>query len=189
MSTELLNRQPALSLGRCPLIETGRLVLRPHRLEDADAIAFSLSDFAVARMLSRVPQPYHRQDALDWLKSAAAVDPRHWNLAITLDGENHIGMTGLELRHGQWRIGYWLGRSHWGKGLMTEAVSAAIDRFFAQMPDAVLHSGAFADNGASLRIQEKLGFRVVGGNEVYSMSRNAVAPHIVTELTAAAFRR
>lgn len=187
MTVDLL-RRPAHELGACPVIRTTRLILRPHRLEDADAIAHSLDDFAVTRMLSRVPQPYHRQDAVDWL-TAEPAGPKPWNLAITLDGNDHIGMVGLELRHGLWHVGYWLGRSHWGKGLMTEAAAAAIDRFFEVLPEATLHSGAFADNGASLRIQEKLGFRVTHSNQVYSLSRNAMAPHIETKLMRAEFRR
>lgn len=188
MSADLLKRTPA-ELGPCPVIETGRLVLRPHRAGDADSIAVSLGDFQVARMLARVPQPYHRQDAADWLKIQAGTAPRSWSFAITRDGEAHIGAIDLQLRNGQWRTGYWLGRAHWGQGIMTEAASAVVERLLAAAPDTVLHSGAFADNTASLRIQEKLGFKVVGSNEIYSMSRNAVLPHIETELTASAYRR
>ncbi len=64
-------RTPAIRRpGPCPVIATARLVLRPHRPSDAEAIAQSLGDFAVTRMLARVPAPYDRQDALDWLVPA-----------------------------------------------------------------------------------------------------------------------
>ncbi|WP_018012763.1 GNAT family N-acetyltransferase [Sinorhizobium medicae] len=181
--------------GPAPVIETARLRLRPHRLSDAAAIADSLNDFQVARMLSRVPAPYDQQDAFDWLNRQTAnmltadVMP-DWTLAITTQGDDvHIGCIGIELRNGRWHVGYWLNRFYWGKGLMSEAVHAAIERFFRRMPETVLHSGVFADNPASLRVQEKLGFRVTGCSQIYALARNAMMAHIETRLAAEDLRR
>lgn len=174
--------------GPCPTITTPRLVLRPHRRTDADAITQSMGDFQVVRMLARVPLPYDRQDALDWLSRATSGVTPDWCFAITSGDDVHIGVVAIELRHGQWRLGYWLNRYHWGRGYMSEAASASIERFFRHVPDVALHSGAFADNGASLRIQAKLGFAVTGSGHLYSLSRNAMAPHIDTRLRQADFR-
>ncbi|MGX5667150.1 GNAT family N-acetyltransferase [Rhizobium daejeonense] len=175
--------------GPCPTIETSRLVLRPHRMSDADAIAQSFSDYQVVRMLARVPVPYDREDAVDWLSRATSGITPDWSFAITLGGDDvHIGAVGIELRHGQWHLGYWLDRYYWGKGIMSEAAGVAVERFFRRMPDEVLYSGAFADNAASLRIQEKLGFVITRSGDLYSRSRNAVAPHIETQVTQVGFR-
>ncbi len=65
--TSPLARAPLTALGPEPVIVAGDVTLRPHRLADADAIAASLSDGRVSSMLARVPAPYFRQDALDWL--------------------------------------------------------------------------------------------------------------------------
>jgi len=92
--------------GPCPVIQTARLTLRPHRLSDADAIAQSLSDYQVSRMLARVSAPYHRQDALDWLIRQSSGLTADWTLAITTGDDVHIGCVGIELRHGQWHLGY-----------------------------------------------------------------------------------
>ena len=51
-------------------------------------------------------------------------------------------------------------------GLMSEAVSAALVWYFAAVPDGVVHSGVLSDNAASMRLQQKLGFAVVGLGEV-----------------------
>ncbi|MCJ8518758.1 RimJ/RimL family protein N-acetyltransferase [Pseudorhizobium tarimense] len=177
------------SLRSCPVISTARVVLRPHRLTDADAIAQSLSDFAVARMLARIPQPYDRQDGLDWLQMQLSGTLPGWNLAITTGDDVHIGVVGLELRGPHWHLGYWLNRFYWGKGLMTEAVAAILDRALRRMPDVEIHSGVFADNPASLTIQQKLGFRIIGCGELFNLSRNAMVTHIETRLTSADFRR
>lgn len=153
-------------------------------MSDAASIAESLADFQVSRMLSRVPQPYDRQDALDWLVPRISGDLNEWALAITTGDDVHIGVVGIELRHGLWHLGYWLNRFYWGRGYMTEAAGAVLERFFRRMPETKLHSGAFADNIASLRVQTKLGFNIVDASQLFSLSRNSMAPHIKTVLDA-----
>jgi RimJ/RimL family protein N-acetyltransferase len=177
-----------LSPGPTPVIRTPRLTLRPHRLGDADAIAESLSDFAVTRMLARVPAPYDRQDALDWLTTRASGIATDWALAVTERDDVHIGTIGLELRHGRWHLGYWLNRYYWRRGIMTEAVSAALERFGRRMPETEVHSGVFADNPASLKLQARLGFSITGCTEVYSFARNTMVPHIETVLMPGTLR-
>jgi RimJ/RimL family protein N-acetyltransferase len=189
MSALLAERRASVSNagpGPCPVIETGRLVLRPHRLDDAEAIATSLGDFAVARMLTRVPVPYDRQDGLDWLNMVTSGLKADWSFAITLDGA-HVGVVSIELRHGLWHLGYWLNRFYWGRGLMSEAVEAAIDRFFHRMPMAEIVVGAFTDNPASLRLLERRGCRIVGVTDVYSRARNGLVTLIDMRLNQADF--
>jgi len=190
MSAALLDRpkvQP-MTPGPVPVIGTARLSLRPHRLSDADAMAETLSDFAVTRMLSRVPAPYHRQDALDWLVPVISGGLSGWNLAITSGDDAHIGVVAIELRHGRWHLGYWLNRFYWRRGYMSEAVEAVLERFSRRMPDMPVHSGVFADNPASLRLQEKLGFRMTGCSEVYSFARNTMVSHVETVLQPGALQ-
>ena len=169
-------------------IKTRRLVLRPQQLSDAGSIAEALSDFQVARMLRRIPAPYHRQDALEWLIMRTVGTAPGWDFAITCADDTLIGVVSVEERDGEWQLGYWLNPAHWGKGYMTEAASAVTERFFQHMPDETLYSGVFADNAASLRVQEKLGFRVIGCHEIYAASRSTMVTHIDTAVTAQTFR-
>lgn len=191
MSSALLERHrvEARTPGPCPVVATSRLVLRPHRLSDAGSITKSLGDFSVARMLARVPQPYDRQDALDWLQIQVSVSVAGWSAAITMGDDVHIGTVSLEPQAGAWRLGYWLNRYYWGRGIMTEATGGLLDRFFRRMPDVSIESGAFADNAASLKIQQKLGFRITGCSEMYGLSRNAIVAHIDTLLQPEDLRR
>lgn len=93
MSSALLEHHQveARTPGPCPVVATSRLVLRPHRLSDADSITEPLSDFSMARMLARVPQPYDRQDALDWLQIQVSGSVTGWSAAITMGDDVHIG--------------------------------------------------------------------------------------------------
>ena len=190
MNAAVLQRRPArpASPGPTPVIQTGRLTLRPHRLADADAIAQSLSDFAVTRMMARVPTPYLRQDALDWLVPRAGGLGDDWALAVTEGDDVHIGVVSLELRNGRWHLAYWLNRYFWRRGIMSEAVAAAVERFGRRMPETPVHSGVFADNPASLKLQEKLGFSITGCTEVYSFARNTMVPHLETVLPPGGLR-
>lgn len=174
--------------GPCPTVATARLTLRPHRMSDADAIARSLGDFEVSRMLARAPAPYDRQDAAEWLSGATAGLEEGWAFAITTGDDAHIGCVAFEWRGDAWHLGYWLNRSHWRRGYMTEAVRAATARFLTRMPGTEIHSGVFADNPASLRVQEKTGFRITGCSDLYCVARGAMVPHIETRLELGDFR-
>lgn len=174
--------------GPCPTIAAARLVLRPHRLSDADAIAQSLADFQVARMLARVPAPYDRQDAAEWLSVTATDLAEGWALAVTTGDDVHIGCVAFERRRGAWHLGYWLNRFYWGRGYMSEAVHAATARFLMRMPGTEVHSGVFADNPTSLKVQEKSGFRITGCGEIFSVARGAMVAHIETRLSPGDFR-
>ncbi|WP_455874150.1 GNAT family N-acetyltransferase [Rhizobium yanglingense] len=190
MSAAILQRPKSeqVTPGPAPVVTTPRLTLRPHRLADANAIAELLSDFAITRMLARVPAPYDRQDALDWLVPVTSGSLPDWHLAVTDGDDTHIGVVSVELRHGRWHLGYWLNRYFWRRGYMSEAVAAVLERFSRRMPESAVHSGVFADNPASLRLQEKLGFRMTGCAEIYSFARNTMVSHVETVLQPGALQ-
>jgi RimJ/RimL family protein N-acetyltransferase len=192
------------TLPRQPLIRTGRLTLRRPEARDAEAITEGLANYRVARMLVRVPQPYHLEDAEDWLGAIDGPGPEAWIFAITLGGVRAILAPEIEAANGNvsdrligivsierceagdrtgWHLGYWLAEEHWGKGIMTDAVNAVVARFFSVMMGETLFSSVMADNPASLRIQGKLGFDVTGVEDVYSESRATGVRLITTELT------
>ena len=84
-------------------------------------------------------------------------------------------------------IGYWLGQPFWGRGYMTEAARRFFQHVFATITDDTIYSGAFRDNAASLRIQEKLGFERDGEGISFSNTHQRDMAHINTALTRARF--
>ena len=183
-----MERTRTVSPGPCPTITTARLTLRPHRMSDADAIAQSLADFQVSRMLARAPAPYDRQDATEWLSVATTDLNEGWAFAITAGDDVHIGCLSFEKLRKGWEIGYWLNRFYWRRGYMSEAVHASVARFLTRMPGTDIHSGVFADNLASLRVQEKAGFRITGCSDIFCVARGAMVPHLETRLEPGDFR-
>src|SRR5580704_7709902 len=113
-----------------PVITTGRLVIRPPDDGDRHDIVAEVNDFDVARMLAKVPYPYRLGDAEAFLRSIKGNGERSLALSITLAGRviGGIGLTDIGTKS---EFGYWLGRSHWGKGYATEAGKALLARVFA----------------------------------------------------------
>lgn len=168
------------------ILVTRRLTLRPPIEFDADDIALHLANWNVSRMLSRVPFPFDRTDALEWIaRCNSAGNP---DLAFTIHRERLIGAIGIAEMADRPRLGYWLAEDHWGQGLMGEALGAVLGHLFAKQPEISVNSTVLADNTASIRLQQRLGFRIVGAGESFSSARQALVPAIRTELAGAEFR-
>lgn len=167
------------------ILVTRRLTLRPPLEVDADDIALHLSNWNVSRMLSRVPFPYDRVDAAEWL--AHCDETRDENMIFTIHRERLIGAIGVEGLSGRPILGYWLAESRWGKGLMSEALGAVLGHVFDRMPGIVITSSVFADNPVSIRLQQGLGFRITGAGDTFSAARQAMVADVRTELVSERF--
>ena len=153
---------------------TRRLILRRPVAEDASAMARLANDPGVATMLARLPHPYTIDHARHFL---ATVD-RELVFAVTDAARGtFLGMCGLRPmdRPRTVDLGYWLGRSHWGKGFATEAAQAVIDLAFARSEVDCVHANCRAINGASRRVLEKCGFQQRGTGTFVSVAAGRVA--------------
>ena len=137
------------------ILESERLILRPPRPMDIEAMAVWLSDYDVAAMTSRVPHPYGEADAEEFL--ALAPDGRHVFVIERKDGL-FMGMTGLHPAD-SYEFGYWLGKPFWGFGYATEAARRLVIYAFETLGVDTVHAGWFADNPASGHVLAKLGAR------------------------------
>ncbi|MEY3025522.1 MAG: hypothetical protein RLZZ238_419 [Planctomycetota bacterium] len=142
-----------------------RCRLRRWQASDRRSLVRHANDERVSRMLfDRFPFPYTEADADRWLAIATgAGDDLH--LAIELDGEAIGGISavrGGDVQRFTIELGYWLGESHAGRGIMTAAVHALCDALFAHTETERIEAGTFATNPASARVLEKAGFTCEG---------------------------
>lgn len=174
-------------------IRTARLVLRPLREGDDTRIFALFANWNVVRYLSSPPWPYAADDARDFVQHrlSGGVDPL--TAVITRD-DALIGMTDVIVkpaspvqRERGYSLGYWIGEPYWGRGYMSEAVRAFIAHVFASIPDDTIYSGAFRENAASLRIQDKLGFTRDGEAMFFANPHGKEMPHVSTSITRARF--
>lgn len=156
------------------LIRSARAALRPLVPADAPAVAALIGEFDVSRMLARAPHPYAVADAEGFIARVAGAD---WTRAIEIDGAL-AGCCGVDPK-----LGYWLGRPFWGRGLMSEVAGALVDAWFAAEPGDAIEAGHFADNPASRRILDKLGFREIGRSLLHSAARGCDVDHVDMRLT------
>ena len=137
------------------MIATARLVLRPLRAGDLDALHAILSDPRAMRYWDR-PAFRSVEESRALLDAFMREAPdQHVEYAVDLKGRC-IGRVGMWKR---FEIGFILSPEHWGKGYATEAVAALIAECFARFPEAgALTAEVDPRNTGSQRVLEKLGF-------------------------------
>ena len=173
-----------------PTLLTERLILRPPQTGDAEPIARYLNDLEVAGNLARVPFPYHLSDARAWLATQQAKQaPNQTSFSIELAGVGYVGHIGYQPAGEDAVIGYWLGKPHWGRGIMSEAAIAAVRWYFELSGAQTIYSGVFHFNTASLAIQHRLGFTETGRSTLLCLARGAELEHIDTKLTRERFQQ
>lgn len=146
-------------------LELSRSTVRLWAVSDLDALIRHASNRQVSKHLrDRFPFPYeiqHGRKFLEWIEQQPA--PTVW--AIEVDGEATGGI-GIELHRDVERvsaeIGYWLGESAWGRGIVTEALTAVTAEMFRQFDLTRIYALPFADNLASVRVLEKAGYALEG---------------------------
>jgi ribosomal-protein-alanine N-acetyltransferase len=156
-------------------IETERLLLRPPERSDIPQLVALIGEWDVAKNLGRVPYPYSEADAHAFFDrvDARPADQTDLTLGVTLKpGGAYIGGCGVHLReNGEFELGYWIGKPHWGTGYATEAARAVAGEAFTGLGLQKLTAGYFFDNPASGHVLEKLGFRPDGEEQRDCASR------------------
>ena len=162
--------------GSIPVLETERLILRAPRLGDAKVLAALANDKRIAENTRRIPHPYRRADADDFI-SAVNIPGGEVAFLITLrEGGAVVGGCGVALQDGAPDLGYWLGVKYWSKGYATEAARAVVDFAFTELGHDTLSAGARVTNPASRRILEKCGFQWTGVGLCRIRALNSSAP-------------
>lgn len=132
-----------------PQLDTARLRLRARTPADAEALYPTLADAALMRWWSRGPFGSVAEVRDYFAPGPQSAGWRSW--AITSwDGHG-----------GDRAIGYVLERAAWGRGVAREAVSAVIDRLFAEGQRRIF-ADTDPENAASIALLTRLGFMLEG---------------------------
>jgi len=146
-----------------PQLRTGRLLLRPWRTADLDPFAAMNADPEVMEHFPAMLSP--GQSAALVERIARCFDEQGYGLwAVELPGEasfaGFVGLAPVDLEVAfapAVELGWRLARVFWGRGIATEAASAAVDFAFEQLrlPDLVSYTAV--RNQRSRRVMERLG--------------------------------
>jgi RimJ/RimL family protein N-acetyltransferase len=146
-------------------ISTDRLVLR--RPVDADASAifegYGQDPDVVRYLMWRPHASIADTRAFLATRHAGWASGTDLTWALTLGDEDRlIGMIGMRPRGFKHDIGYVLARSHWGRGLMSEAATAIVALALTDPACYRVWALCDADNRASARVMEKAGMSFEG---------------------------
>jgi ribosomal-protein-alanine N-acetyltransferase len=148
-----------------PVLQTERLVLREiDPQQDLEPFYSYITDKRVNRFIAEDDIPRNIEDAaLELGYWAGLFHKRHsifWAISLK-NNDKLIGTCGFNnwsRTHNRVEISYDLSHSHWGKGLMTEALTAICDYAFMIMQVNRIQASIAIDNVISQRVMEKLGF-------------------------------
>lgn len=150
------------------MIETDRMVLRPWREEDAEALYRYASDARVSEMAL---WPRHTSLEMSRMVIRDFFMPNPLTLAIELKSTGEaVGCIGLvpsgdehyPLLPGEREVGYWIGYPYWGNGLTSEALLRLVDYCSDSLGQESLLITTDIRNVASQRVAEKCGFEKIG---------------------------
>jgi RimJ/RimL family protein N-acetyltransferase len=145
------------------VLTTSRLTIRPKSPDDLQAYLVLVSDFELVKWTMSWPFPpdeAYTLDRLNWPRPKLGMDA-----VILLDGTliGSVALAGGE-------VGYMLARSHQGRGLATEAVTAMLDWGFS-LGHRAITAGVFDGNTASIRLLTRLGFSETGRGTAFCRAR------------------
>ena len=175
-------------------LRTERLTLRPLRGEDAAELHRLVNDWEVAKTLARVPFPYPRELADEWIASTrdGIAEGRAWHLAIAgieaagtpEEKEVLVGCVGLTLDPSgkEAELGYWVGRRFWGHGVGPEAAGRLARWALANLGIGKLVASALLENARSQAVLRRIGFRQVGEGAREFLSRGGAMPVVLFEM-------
>jgi ribosomal-protein-alanine N-acetyltransferase len=165
---------PELPIFPPESLSTERLLLRKPRVEDAPLIFANYArDPEVLRYLTFLP---HRdvkeaQEAVNrFLENWRSGQSYCW---LIFERESGELLGAISARHDQGiNLGYALARPFWGKGFMSEAVSAIVDWAFSVPGVFRVWAVCDVENAASARLLERNGFHQEGILRKWSLHPN-----------------
>ncbi len=147
-----------------PVLTTPRLLLRQMTMADLPEMFFLRSDEETVKYISR-PRAKTYEDAARYITlftdAAANNEGITWAIAFNDKPETiigHIGFWRIIKEHHRAEIGYLLNPQHQGKGIMQQALTAALDYAFNTMHLHTIEGGVNPANAASIKLLERNGF-------------------------------
>lgn len=152
------------------VLATQRLTLSPLAHSDVDALWPTVSDPAFPRWMlweahrSRSETEAFVDHTVRQAKEGAALvwTVRQGDAFCGLVGFSEVVRRQLAWTVDRAELGYWMVPEAQGRGLCTEASRAVLELAFDRLGLHKVTSGCIAENAASRRVLEKLGFRRVG---------------------------
>lgn len=146
-------------------LQTERLILRPWREGDAEAL-YKYAQNPNVGPIAGWPPHTSIENSREIIVTVLSAPE---NYAVVLKGTAEaIGSIGImtsrseihsaKMADNECEIGFWIGEPFWGQGLIPEAVNEVLRYAFENLRQTAVWCGYFDGNEKSKRVQEKCGF-------------------------------
>jgi len=131
---------------------------------DAQLIYEYLQDFEIVKYLATVPSPYLLENAVSFIEFANHKENEksefHFAIADLTTNEmlGLIGVKEIDYLNGTCELGYWLGKKHQNKGIITKAIKKLSQFCFYDLDIKLIKAIVFESNEASKKVLKKCGF-------------------------------
>ena len=150
------------------VLESERLGFRPHEAADLEAFCAMEADAEVRRYVGGTPRTREAAEERFWSTTMQPVEDRLAMWATVLKSESrYVGRCGLYPHlsdgarvAGEAVLAFYLAREFWGRGLASEAGRAFVNFGLGELNLARIVTAVDVRNEASVRVLEKLGFRL-----------------------------
>jgi ribosomal-protein-alanine N-acetyltransferase len=152
-----------ISFHPFPEIKTQRLLLRKIQYSDLHEVFFLRSDKTVLKYIDK-PPAQSLEEAREFIEHIHVLEKNNSgiNWAITLSGDDtligNICIWNINPEHHRGEVGYALHPSHWGKGIMQEAMRAVLDYGFNTLRLHSMEANVNPANDASIKLLERNNF-------------------------------
>ena len=171
----MIGRGPGATAVNTHRIETERLLIEVPTIDDAPTL-FDLVGRADRVEITEYliwDGPDHLSETREFIEKVRTelygANGFHWVIRdrqglFTAASGTAMGMIGTRPsgEAGRGDIGYWLGKAHWGRGIMGEALASLLDLVFRELDMVKREAEVFTGNARSVRLVESLGMRREG---------------------------
>src|SRR6187402_3119612 len=137
--------------------------LRPWTMNDLESLVSCANNPNIARFMTNTfPHPYGPENGKAFIEFAAGTTPvRLFAIEVTGKAVGGIGIhPQQDIQAKNAELGYWLAEPYWSKGIITKAVTQAVDYGFKTFELNRIFARPFGNNIASQRVLEKAGFKL-----------------------------
>ena len=151
-----------------PTLSTARLILSQPTVSDVEEVVFHANSTSeIAENTLTFPYPYREEHAHFWFKMAEEGFQKKEAFIFGIREKENLKLIGgiglhLDVAHHKAEVGYWLGKSFWNKGYVSEALQRILQFGFEELHLNKIYASHFPHNPASGKVLQKNGFEFEG---------------------------
>ena len=149
-------------------LESETLILRPLKEQDSESLYKNVKEYEIAKWTINIPHPYPEDDAINFIKESQEHMEKGlaYHFAILLKDTSELvgvmSLIGVNKKHRNAELGYWISKRYWNKGIATEAASKMLEFGFRNLDLQRISARCFQDNDSSSRVMAKIGMEYEG---------------------------